>query len=642
MNTKESALYRISCGAVRDYRDRNGDLWSADQPYDEASGWGNAGAHYVHREGLRVCGTEEEPLYQTEAYGQMTYRFRLENGAYRVTLHFAEMWAAAAQNEKRLFNVWIGETRVLSRFDPGREAGGPRTALLKTFTDIRIHGGEMSLRFEALKGMAMINGIEIFRDPTTGCGVGAEKQKTGIGQTIKEIETPRILADSGDSAWMTRILKESSEVLTNPGKGWIVYYYDQGVGEEYGGRLQQDDLADFPGFTGVYFRLAWSFLEPEEGIYNWDVLDRPMKRWIEQGKDISFRITCCESDPAYATPKWVQEAGAKGTFFDTKSWEPDYGDPVFLSKLENFVKVFAERYDNRPGVSSVDIGSCGIWGEWHTTASTNLLYPIEALKKHIGIYRKHFKNVQLFINYGAGPELCEYARQQGIGLRTDSGCGYFVNPAPASYEALFARAALTAPTLIETYHYRKIKDTAWQNGSTLTREVEQLHASWVGVHHYPREWLEENRDLAVRLGNRMGYWFILHCAVYPQNVQAGEEFQIQLNWENRGVAPIYRNYPVALSLIRIVDGAEGFRGAHPAVDIRRWNPGRVTQTYLAWNLPKDLAPGSYRVRIGLVESLGDPTAKIKLGIEGREPDLFYPIGTVNIQEGSRLSRPFSL
>ena len=34
-------IYRINCGATRDYTDKNGGLWSADQPYDKETGWGH-------------------------------------------------------------------------------------------------------------------------------------------------------------------------------------------------------------------------------------------------------------------------------------------------------------------------------------------------------------------------------------------------------------------------------------------------------------------------------------------------------------------------------------------------------------------------------------------------------------------------
>ena len=64
----------------------------------------------------------------------------------------------------------------------------------------------------------------------------------------------------------------------------------------------------------------------------------------------------------YATPKWVKDAGARGAHYrffggrgpirtpdgKTLPWDPDFGDPVFMAKLEKFVATLAARYDGRP------------------------------------------------------------------------------------------------------------------------------------------------------------------------------------------------------------------------------------------------------------------------------------------------------
>ena len=79
----------------------------------------------------------------------------------------------------------------------------------------------------------------------------------------------------------------------------------------------------------------------------------------------------------YATPEWVQAAGAKGYNFTVGKgvdengpfWEPDYNDPVFLEKLDHFLGAMARRYDGNPNVAFIDVGSFGVWGEGHTWAS---------------------------------------------------------------------------------------------------------------------------------------------------------------------------------------------------------------------------------------------------------------------------------
>ena len=131
---------------------------------------------------------------------------------------------------------------------------------------------------------------------------------------------------------------DSARVCNNPHKGWCIHYYDNGI-TNYGNRMDpHDSLPDFPGLNDIYLRLAWSYLEPEEGKYNWLLIDSIINRWVNWGHTISFRITCKETEIVYATPEWVRKAGAKGKFIqhpelNIQAWAPDYGDPVFLQKL---------------------------------------------------------------------------------------------------------------------------------------------------------------------------------------------------------------------------------------------------------------------------------------------------------------------
>ena len=91
----------------------------------------------------------------------------------------------------------------------------------------------------------------------------------------------------------------------------------------------------------------------------------------------------------YATPEWVEKAGAKGYNFTPGQldengafWEPDYNDPVFLEKLDHFLAAMAARYDGNPEVAFIDVGSFGVWGEGHLWASTQMEYPGETIIRH--------------------------------------------------------------------------------------------------------------------------------------------------------------------------------------------------------------------------------------------------------------------
>src|SRR4030043_409700 len=172
--------------------------------------------------------------------------------------------------------------------------------------------------------------------------------------------------------------------LGNPHKGWYHHYPDNHVNKYI---IREDShLLDFPGMDHVYIRLSWAYLEPEEGKLSWDIIDDIINEWTERGLKISFRISCRETstdriEQQFATPKWVMEAGAKGDYYirgetvgPDGPWEPVFDDPVFLEKLENFLRVFAARYDGKSWLRYVDIGSIGDWGEGHTWAGSKIDY----------------------------------------------------------------------------------------------------------------------------------------------------------------------------------------------------------------------------------------------------------------------------
>jgi len=107
--------------------------------------------------------------------------------------------------------------------------------------------------------------------------------------------------------------------LENPDKGWYHHYPDNHLTARYP-IAKDSDLVDFPGMDHLYMRLAWAYLEPAEGRFDWPVIDGTIEKWTSKGLGIAFRISCRETgtdriEQQYATPRWVMEAGAKGEYY---------------------------------------------------------------------------------------------------------------------------------------------------------------------------------------------------------------------------------------------------------------------------------------------------------------------------------------
>ena len=462
-------------------------------------------------------------------------------------------------------------------------------------------------------------------------------------------------ASSGTEGMCVVHPRDTGEALVNPGMGWTFHYYSN-ILRNYGSKLAASDtLDDLPGLSTIYLRLPWAFIEPREGQFDWSLVDAPGQRWIDKGKRVAFRFTCTESWMRYATPKWVQEAGAKGYNFspgklDEKGpfWEPDYGDPVFLEKLDRFLEAAAARYDGNPHVDFIDVGSFGVWGEGHTYHSTKLSYSSAVVKQHIDLYAKHFKKTLLAINDDfvwcgvaepsgkgerePGRAVIRYALEKGMTLRDDS---ILVQPPPRQYfhadiAQWFWR---TLPVVLECEHYGSSrKRGAWGAGSWYLRAVEEYHASYVSIHWWPREFLVEQRDLIDRINMQLGYRLQLREMAWPSQVNKNERLTISSIWANVGVAPCYPGGYAAITL-KDEDGGivavlvdEGFNVASLEVG----PPGKSPETTRKadFGLAPNMPTGKFAVYVSVGDRIGTP--RIALPLESGGGCRRYKLGQIEI------------
>jgi len=379
--------------------------------------------------------------------------------------------------------------------------------------------------------------------------------------------------------------KDTGEALVNPGMGWTLHYYSNYI-ENYGSKLEPSDtLDDWPGLSVIYLRVPWSFLEPKEGEFNWSLLDTPAQRWVARGKKIAIRVSCSESWLRYATPRWVQDAGAKGVEFEFGKgpraggplWDPDYLDPVFLQKLDHFLAAMARRFDGNPNVAFIDVGSFGMWGEGHTGFSSRLNedQTLAVVKRHIDLHRIHFPRTLVCISDDvAGPSkpgrhfpAMDYALSRGVTMRDDS---ILVQPPPHSwYHAEMAQEFWpTLPVILEHEHYGASRARKAWSGDLLARSVEDYHASYMSIHWWPREELSENRETVARINRRLGYRLQLREMSWPEQAVLGQPFVVEMVWANAGVAPCYSG---GLPTITLKDEKGGIVSVNvdESFDIRR-------------------------------------------------------------------------
>ena len=444
---------------------------------------------------------------------------------------------------------------------------------------------------------------------------------------------------------------DTGEALVNPGMGWTMHFYSN-VPKNYGSKLDPSDtLDDFPGLSAVYLRIPWAYIEPEQGQFNWAILDTPAQRWISKGKKIALRLTCSESWLDFATPEWVKNAGAKGIYYEfgkgpvekSDRWDPVFDDPVFIEKLENFLAAAAARYDDNPNVAFIDVGTYGMWGEGHTHGSSRQ-DEFEIKKLHIDLHKKYFRNTLICISDDfAGPSnksgkwpIIDYALSEGVTIRDDS---IMVQPPPRSwYHSEMAQMFWPKwPVILEHEHYGPSKKRKAWSKDLFIKSVEDYHASYMSIHWWPRILLNENCETIDKINRRMGYRLMPREVNWPSKVKRGGHFTVNWKWCNKGVAPCYPGGYPALTLKDERGGIVSVL-SDDSFDMRALKTGAPDHApvtghqsdFVIGLIAPATKPGTYDVYVSVGDRDGTP--RIALPLKDDDGQRRYKLGSIHIEK----------
>jgi hypothetical protein len=104
-----------------------------------------------------IAGTADDRLYQSWRYGKFSYTAPVANGAYLVTLKFADnLWSQAGQ---RVFDVTMEGKVVLSKLDVAAKVG--LNAAYDVTIPVTVADGKLNIGFKAVVGKPMVSGIKV-------------------------------------------------------------------------------------------------------------------------------------------------------------------------------------------------------------------------------------------------------------------------------------------------------------------------------------------------------------------------------------------------------------------------------------------------------------------------------------------------
>ena len=426
----------------------------------------------------------------------------------------------------------------------------------------------------------------------------------------------------------TLLWRPSDALLPNPHKGFVSFQRfagdqlndnwsaDRGWKMEHlpDGLFALAEEKDYyhPNPKIAYFRVPWRNLEPEEGVYDFSLLDRIFSEARARGQHVMLRFPPHDARPgALDLPEWLKkkanlperEIGDKVT--------PDH--PLYFEHYEKFVRAVGAYADGNPLLSAVDLSIVGAWGEGAKIA----LVPEERWRPIVDAHMEAFRVTPMIAQHNHPASVRRANSFRPVGFRAD--ClgnmkihmiGEYARRFSALPRDLWEQAPIAFESCWVMGH--------WYNmGWDLDEIIEQSlkwHISTFNAKSSPVP--EEWRDKVEGWIKKMGYRFALRRLDYPQSASCGENLRLGFWIENRGVAPLYHPFVFTIRL----KGEGGVFEFASAQTVTQWLPGDVIadETIPTRGIPA----GRYELQVGLC--LGPD--RVRFATDGETDDGFLKTG----------------
>lgn len=433
--------------------------------------------------------------------------------------------------------------------------------------------------------------------------------------------------------------KRINDILVNPGTGFTTFQrfngddlnpgtkWTEGHPIEYQEEKPSLIRDDHPLCSIAYFRIYWKYLEPERGVYRWDIIDKALETARARGQELMLRVGPYGTGDDNDVPAWYREmVGPKRDWngpdwnYLGPYWMVDANDPRYAQCFGGFIRELGKRYNNHPDLDSVDMSIVGSWGEGindgRMTQETRVLLN--------DAYLDTFTQTPLMMLLAENSQTNKYPRnRRGSGFRFDclGDMGEWEHMMRAYPYQMAANgldtAWLTAPLSFEACwvmeHWRQ---QDWDVDYIIEQSLKWHMSSFNNKSSaVPDVWWPKVNDWL----KKMGYRFALRRLEYEGTVKPGEHMQIAAWWENLGVAPCYKNYLLAYRL-------RNDSGCHMIIsdaDLLTFLPGdKLHKT--AMLLPEDIPAGDYRLDVAIVDKRGYKP-RVKLATEGLRDDGWYDL-----------------
>ena len=446
--------------------------------------------------------------------------------------------------------------------------------------------------------------------------------------------------------------KPMDDVLINPGIGFMTFQRFNGDRLNEGLKWTEGFPIEYQEFKGsltnenhpstsiAYFRVYWKFVEPERAKYRWDLLDQALATARSRGQTLMLRIAPYGTGQDNDAPDWYRALVAGEGIeknLPVEKWRVHPENPMYLRHFGGVIRALGARYDGHPDLELVDVSIVGAWGEGAGAER------LSDATRHalLDCYLETFRQTPLVLQL-QDPKATHYAlARQPVGWRVDclGDMGGFSKTwshmndyypqtlIQTGMQDAWRRAPVTMEVCWVMQHW---KDQGWDIDhiidESLKWHISSFNAKSSAVP--PEWWPQVNRWL-----KKMGYRFVLRKFTYPGTVQPGGRLAFTSWWDNQGVAPCYRKFPLAL---RFRD-ATRTEVLLTEADITTWLPGdNLFDSSVT--VPTSLRGGDYDLELGILDPLSN-IPKVRLAIEGRSEEGWYRMGPIRVQASAPATPP---
>ena len=395
--------------------------------------------------------------------------------------------------------------------------------------------------------------------------------------------------------------KESQAAFGNPLMGYVPSAWYNEVSED---------------ISLLYMDITWAELEPEEGVYNWASIDEEnqISRWRKEGKHLVLRFVCdIPSDEEHMDiPEWLYEkSGKAGKWYDGeygKGFAPDYNNPTIISCHEQAVKALGEHFGQDGLISYVELGSLGHWGEWHVNYSEGIQrIPREAVRdKYILPWTEAFPDAMILMRrpfaaaekYGFGL----YNDMTGQPEATQSWFDWINNG--GEYDQTGEKNVIvpmkdfwkTAPSGGEFTSSLSMEEMLDTNLSGTVEMIREAHTTFLGPKIPDENYVDGYKEVLKNMGYRL--WISM---AELKNTAKGS--RLKLTWENSGVAPMYKEWPVYVYIED--ESGKLVEKSRISIKISSLFPGEKATTLTALETERlnSLLEKGYRLSVGIEDPM---------------------------------------